>query len=172
MNGPVLAFDKSQPKIMQIQAMARRLGVEDRIHAKVQDATKADLNPQSFDKILLDAPCSALGQRPMLVQEAKVKELKSFPKLQKKLFDKAMELLKPGGILVYSTCTVTLDENENLVLWALDKYGKDLELCPTWPRLGQPGHQMGQEFGEKVQRFGPGDKYSSIGYFLAKFQKK
>lgn len=170
--GSVIALDKSQSKIAQILRLAQRLGVQDKIQAFVQDATKATFDSESFEKILLDAPCSALGQRPMLVQNCQVKELQSFPKLQKKLFEKAVELLKPGGILVYSTCTTTLEENELLVHWAVEKFG-NLELCPTMPIIGQPGYQNM----EKVQRFGPsGDDddqccESTIGFFLAKFKK-
>ena len=169
--GLVLAFDKSMAKIQQINNMAKRFQLQDRIDAQVQDATKVDLDTYgTFDKILLDAPCSALGQRPMLCQKSQVKELKSFPKLQKKLFDKAFQLLKPQGVLVYSTCTITLDENENLVKWALEKFKNHLKLVPTFPILGLPGFGLGDE-AIKVQRFGPGNQDSTIGYFLAKFQK-
>ena len=62
---------------------------------------------ESFDKVLLDGPCSALGQRPQLSNTMKMKELLSFPKIQKKLFHAAVRLLKSGGSLVYSTCTIT-----------------------------------------------------------------
>ena len=170
--GVVIAFDKSMAKIQQINNMAKRFKLQDRIDAQVQDATKVDLDTygNTFEKILLDAPCSALGQRPMLCQKNQVKELKSFPKLQKKLFDKAFQLLKPQGVLVYSTCTITLDENENLVKWALEKFKNQLVLCPTFPILGLPGFGLGDE-AIKVQRFGPGNQDSTIGYFLAKFQK-
>jgi 16S rRNA C967 or C1407 C5-methylase (RsmB/RsmF family) len=171
-HGRVIALDRSKPKIEQINRNGSRLGLSDKIEAFVQDATKAQFEAESFDKILLDGPCSALGQRPMLVQAAKVKELKSFPKLQKKLFDKAVELLKPGGILVYSTCTVTTEENEAIVKWALDKYSSILDLCQTHPVLGQPGCDiLDADLQAKVQRFGPGDQMSTIGYFLAKFKK-
>ena len=169
--GLVIAFDKSMAKIQQINNMAKRFNLQDRIDAQVQDAIKVDLDTHgTFEKILLDAPCSALGQRPMLCQKNHVKELKSFPKLQKKLFDKAFQLLKPQGVLVYSTCTITLDENENLVKWALEKFKNQLVLCPTFPILGLPGFGLGDE-AIKVQRFGPGNQDSTIGYFLAKFQK-
>ena len=167
----VLAFDKSQPKIDQILSNAARLGVADKVIARVQDATKAELESESYDKILLDAPCSALGQRPMLVQTAKVKELESFAKLQKKLFEKAVSLLKEGGIMVYSTCTITIAENEELVRWALEKYKDILELCKVLPEIGSSGHKsiLGEDC-EKVQRFGP-DQDSTIGFFIAKFVK-
>ena len=173
-SNPVLAFDKSQSKIRQILQNAERLGLEDKVSPKIQDSTKvSDLQAESFDKILLDAPCSALGQRPMLVQTAKVKELKSFAKLQKKLFAKAVSLLKPGGILVYSTCTITLEENEELVKWALSHF-TCLKLYPTIPRIGQAGDKNvlnDPEICSKVQRFGP-DHDFTIGFFIAKFKKE
>ena len=172
--GSVLAFDKSKAKIDQIQAMARRLGVAEKITAKVQDATKYELDCELFDKVLLDAPCSALGQRPMLINSCTAKELKSFPKLQRKLFEKAVELVKPNGILVYSTCTITIEENEGLVNWALEKFKDRIQLCQTSPVLGQPGFNMYEE-ASKVQRFGPNeiesDNDDSIGFFIAKFKK-
>ena len=100
--GLIFALDKSRNKINQIQRNAERFGLTN-IRAFVQDATKA-LNennedrkeitedskplfhPESFDRILLDAPCSALGQRPQFRQKMKPKELESFSQLQKKLF--------------------------------------------------------------------------------------
>ena len=84
-----------------------------------------------FDKILLDAPCSALGQRPQLTNNMKLKELLSFPKLQKKLFDVAVKLLKPGGHLVYSTCSITRGENEDMVDWACEKFQKEIAQVKT-----------------------------------------
>lgn len=91
-----------------------------------------------FDKILLDAPCSALGNRPVLRNDISPKMLKSYPVIQKKLFGTAFELLKGNGILVYSTCTVTSAENEEIVQWALNKFD-DLELISADPLLGGPG---------------------------------
>jgi 16S rRNA C967 or C1407 C5-methylase (RsmB/RsmF family) len=77
--------------------------------------------------VLLDAPCSALGQRPQLRNTIKVKELMSFPKLQKKLLRAAVELVKPGGCIVYSTCTFNVDENEKVVLWAKQNLADQIE---------------------------------------------
>ena len=93
-------------------------------------------------------------------QDCKVKELKSFAKLQKKLFEKAVTLLKPGGVLVFSTCTITIEENECLIKWALEKYCGIIELCHTLPKLGENGHDLGGH-SDKVQRFGPGVKLDS-----------
>ena len=96
-------------------------------NTNMSDGSKSPVfNERMFDRILLDAPCSAVGQRPQFNISMKPKELASFPKLQKKLFDVAYKLLKPGGVLMYSTCTFTIEENEGLVQWAMDKYFHDL----------------------------------------------
>ena len=107
-----------------------------------------------FDRILLDAPCSGLGQRPQFFNKIKMKELRSFPKIQRKLFCSAVRLLKPGGVLVYSTCTNNSEENENIVSWAQNTF-ENLELKQT------------QNFGH------PEDKQiDSITFFMSKFVKK
>lgn len=91
----------------------------------------------TFDRILLDAPCSALGNRPQLRNDMSPKMLDSYPVVQKKLFRAAVGLLKSGGVLVYSTCTVAEAENEQMVAWALQKFA--IQLVPATPRLGGPG---------------------------------
>lgn len=68
--------------------------------------------PQTFDRILLDAPCSALGQRPSIRNDMSLRELHSYPRLQERLLSAAVRLLKPGGVMVYSTCTFIPEENE------------------------------------------------------------
>ncbi|CAK1551080.1 unnamed protein product [Leptosia nina] len=139
--------------------------------------------PNHFDKVLLDAPCSGLGQRPRLVQnDMSCKMLESYEILQRKLFNAAVNVLKVGGMLVYSTCTVTMGENEGLVKWALEKY-PCLQLIPAAPLCGGPGlPDSGLSDSERlmVQRFGPNDDplrpvdeiyKNSIGFFIAAFRK-
>ena len=82
--------------------------------------------PSSFDKILLDAPCSALGQRPCLGNPITEKQLSSIPPVQRKLLSTAVKLLKPGGTLVYSTCTFVSEENEEQIAWLLNHFP---EMC-------------------------------------------
>ena len=84
---------------------------------------------ESFDKILLDAPCSALGQRPSLSNPISSKELASYPSLQRKLLSAAVKLLRRNGTLVYSTCTFTSGENEDQIGWLLERY-KEMRLLP------------------------------------------
>ena len=117
------------------------------------DSLEPPFPPCSFDRILLDAPCSALGQRPQFYNKMRMKELRSFPKIQRKLFKSAVQLLKPGGVLVYSTCTNNIEENEKIVEWAIENH-EDIQF----------GNQ--KNFGHSSR---PDD---TITFFMAKFTKK
>ncbi|XP_011911337.1 PREDICTED: putative methyltransferase NSUN6 isoform X3 [Cercocebus atys] len=132
--GEVIALDKIFSKVEKIKQNALLLGLNS-IRAFCFDGTKAvkldmvedtegepPFLPESFDRILLDAPCSGMGQRPNMACTWSLKELASYQPLQRKLFTAAVQLLKPEGVLVYSTCTITLAENEEQVAWALTKF--------------------------------------------------
>ncbi|XP_062105721.1 rRNA (cytosine-C(5))-methyltransferase NOP2C [Humulus lupulus] len=138
--------------------------------------------PNSFDRVLLDAPCSALGLRPRLFAgEETMESLRNHGKYQRRLFDQAVQLVRSGGVIVYSTCTLNPGENEALVRYALDTY-KFLSLAPQHPRIGGPGlvgqFQFPDGYVEKwlrpgeeelVQRFDPSSPLDTIGFFIAKF---
>lgn len=82
-------------------------------------------------------------------------------------------LLKKGGKLAYSTCTITLGENEGIVSWALETF-PCLELISAEPFLGDPGWSgmnLTPEQLKLVQRFGPNSNTDSIGFFIALFNK-
>ncbi|MGG7212248.1 RsmB/NOP family class I SAM-dependent RNA methyltransferase [Clostridium nigeriense] len=84
-----------------------------------------------FDRILLDAPCSGEGIIQINFNKRfngwNKRRLEYYPKLQKKLIDSAYNALKPGGTMVYSTCTLNTFENEEVIHYILEKY-KDLRL--------------------------------------------
>ncbi|KAB0347307.1 hypothetical protein FD754_012164 [Muntiacus muntjak] len=152
--------------------------------------------PESFDRILLDAPCSGMGQRPNMACTWTLKEVMSYQPLQRKLFSVAVELLRPGGVLVYSTCTVTLAENEEQVAWALKTF-PSLQLQHQDPQVGGEGMLgagLSPEQLKRLQRFDPSAVQSldrdigflrdasiedlvwlankdCIGFFIAKFIK-
>ncbi|KAG8087165.1 hypothetical protein GUJ93_ZPchr0010g9490 [Zizania palustris] len=139
--------------------------------------------PNSFDRVLLDAPCSALGLRPRLFAgEETLESLRNHAKYQRKMFDQAVKLVRPGGVIVYSTCTINPGENEALVRYALDTY-KFLSLGSQHPKVGGPGivgsyklsnqtyneEWLTEQEAELVQRFDPSSSLDTIGFFIAKF---
>ena len=87
------------------------------------DSTKLDYPDEHFDLILLDAPCSATGSRPKPANETiSDRQIKAYQKLQRKLIVEAIRILKPGGQMVYSTCSVLEQENEKNVEFISDKF--------------------------------------------------
>lgn len=185
--GTIIALDKTEGKIKLVKDKIERYQFKS-IKVYAFDSTKSyaadmscnseDLKPpfkaQTFDRILLDAPCSALGNRPMLSSNMTPKMLESYAKVQKKLFSNAVPLLKKGGILVYSTCTVNLAENEEMVVWALEKF-PEISLQSAKPVYGSPGWPcagLKEEDRAMLQRFGPEEgKVDAVGFFIAKFLK-
>lgn len=120
----ITANDNSRPRLHKLQRNLERLGVKHSTFT-LHDATRLArmLEPESFDKILLDAPCSGEGM--MTLDNRKdfeswsVAHVKRLQQLQKKLIIQAWQLLKPGGTLVYSTCTMAPEENEAVIDYLL-----------------------------------------------------
>lgn len=114
--GHILCGDMSSTKIDKILANAKKLGITN-IEAAVMDGTSFDYN-QTFDMIILDAPCSGLGvinHKPDLKYRMTIEKIEEINELQYKIINHVKNYLKPTGILVYSTCTINKDENENLI---------------------------------------------------------
>ncbi len=115
--GKLYAFDLHPHRVKLIQDGAERLGLTC-VHSGVQNAAQYHQDMPQADRILCDVPCSGLGvirRKP----EIKYKSLESFaglPEIQYQILETAARYLKSGGILVYSTCTVLKQENEQVIL--------------------------------------------------------
>ena len=97
-----------------------------------EDLMKIDRFVGSFDKILLDAPCSGQGmfrKEPELIKSYMQRDSDYYALIQKQLLCKAIEMLKDGGMIVYSTCTFSKKENEEVIEYALEKYS-DIKVLP------------------------------------------
>ena len=127
--------------------------------------------PESFDRVLVDPPCSALGLRPRLVQASVAGDaFGTQAAYQLSFVWTAVRLLKVGGVLIYSTCTLAPEENEEQVAEMLARY-PCLTLVPAEPRVGSAGRTpaLTDEQLRMVQRFEPSDGHE--GFFIAKFIK-
>ena len=113
--GRVQAWDIHEHRVELIEAQARRLGLEN-IRPMVRDAVKHREDLASMmDGVLLDAPCSGLGflaQKPDLKIRMTEESIRQLTELQEQLLDAVCGYVKPGGTLVYSTCSILKDENE------------------------------------------------------------
>lgn len=123
--GFIVANDNSRPRLMKLQANLQRLGVK--AEYTLYDATKlaSQFDGQLFDRILLDAPCSGEGLINLSDQRTldtwSVAHIRRLSTLQRQLILNAFRLLRPGGRLVYSTCTLAPEEDEMIIDWLLKK---------------------------------------------------
>lgn len=136
-NGLIISRDVHNHKIELIEDNAKRLGINI-IKTQLYDALVKDENLISkFDYCLLDAPCSGLGlirRKPEIKWNRKEEDIKALAILQLKIIENAKDYVKPGGVLVYSTCTIEKEENINLVETFLNK-NPDFKLVNIQDRL-------------------------------------
>lgn len=128
-----------------------------------------------FDKILVDAPCSGEGmfrKDPSAIHNYQKDEIEKFWRLQKKILASAHEMLRPGGILVYSTCTFNQQENENVCLDFVDQYPYKILpiLKGTGFSTGLSNDPKRQSDASNFARLWP-HNVKGEGHFVACFQK-
>jgi 16S rRNA (cytosine967-C5)-methyltransferase len=116
--GRIIALDIHQWKLEELKKRSRRAGV-DIIETRLVDSQKVIKRLESScDKLLLDVPCSGLGvlrRNPDSKWKQKKEDINRLIQLQAELLDTYPKMLKSGGTLVYSTCSILSDENENQV---------------------------------------------------------
>ena len=117
-SGRVYAWDVHPHRVELIRAAARRLGLEN-VRPVERDARKsADGLALSMDAVLVDAPCSGLGviaDKPDIKYRQTEESLAALPQVQREILDACAGAVKPGGLLVYATCTILPEENEGQV---------------------------------------------------------
>lgn len=116
--GKIIASDIYRRKLDLVDKEAERLGITN-IETRSWDATRVDSSMvQKADKVLVDAPCSGLGvvrRKPEIKYKEYTAEMELLPKKQLAILSASSKYVKPGGILLYSTCTVNPKENEKVI---------------------------------------------------------
>ena len=172
LTGVVVSLDLHDHKVKLINQNAKRLGLGN-IRTIAMDARIAEeeFQAESFDRVLLDAPCSGLGvmrRKPDMKYTKKEQDIVQLSVIQQNLLKSVSPLVKKGGILVYSTCTVDKEENEQLVNTFLEgnpQFEKDLNLKERMPVAIRPLIS-----GFDLQIF-PQD-FGSDGFYFAVLRKK
>lgn len=176
----IWANDNSRPRLAKLRANMQRLNVQIERYT-LYDATQLarKLEGEQFDRVLLDAPCSGEGLM-QLDRDAdfatwSVAHIKRLQQLQRRILSQAWQLLKPGGTLVYSTCTLAPEEDEAVVDYLLrsqpDAQIVRLELnLPN--RVPTVREWNGKAFAPEVQgclRLKPSEQIEA--FFVCKLQK-
>jgi 16S rRNA (cytosine967-C5)-methyltransferase len=113
--GEIIAVDRYETRLHLVKNACQRLGVSN-VHLIADDGASIEIPPA--DKVLVDAPCSGLGvlsKKPDAKWKRDVDDILKLVHLQKALLENAVRLVKPGGVLVYSTCTIEPEENFDLI---------------------------------------------------------
>jgi 16S rRNA (cytosine967-C5)-methyltransferase len=113
--GEIIAVDRYETRLHLVEKACQRLGITN-VSLIAEDAAAIQLAPA--DKVLVDAPCSGLGVIAKKPDAKWLREPEDIPRLadiQSRILENAAHLVKPGGILVYSTCTIEPEENIDLI---------------------------------------------------------
>lgn len=176
--GQIIALENESLRLKKLEINLERCGITNCIIYHKNSIYCKDLGLE-FDKILLDAPCSGnFAADPEWfenIRERGLESIKNNSDLQKKLLRAAISVLKKGGILVYSTCSLEPEENEFNISWLLDEFEGELKIEETELKIGESGlvtafdKELDKEI-VKTKRFWP-NKTCTQGFFLAKIKK-
>ncbi|HYE92306.1 MAG TPA: RsmB/NOP family class I SAM-dependent RNA methyltransferase, partial [Terriglobales bacterium] len=114
----VVASDLSPPRLGRIAQTRARLGLSAALALLTADARRPPLRAGSFDAVLLDVPCTGTGtlrRHPDGKWRLRPEDLAALVQLQREILEAAADLVKPGGVLVYATCSLEPEENEEQV---------------------------------------------------------
>jgi 16S rRNA (cytosine967-C5)-methyltransferase len=168
-NCQLIAVDRSERRMKHLSSELNRLGITCITQYVGRANEFVEEHPDiEADRVLVDPPCTALGVRPKLYDETTLARIQSTASYQRMILESATATLRPGGILVYSTCTLTVEENEHNIQHLIDTQSFTLEV--QTPYKGAPGLAGSNSLKRHVQRLYP-DIHDLPGYFIAKLRK-
>ena len=177
--GILILNDLSHQRLQALNVNVQRAGMINQMILNLAGERISKIYPSWFDKVLVDAPCSALGTlagSPEVASWWSMEKLKKLCISQKQLLISAYKALKVGGELVYSTCSITPEENEMLIDWMLNHYPLQVVDVPKQPDF--PGSAGMVSYRE--QRFRPNlqkalrlypHQHGTEGFFVIKLKK-
>lgn len=184
--GEVTAVEKARPRFYKLKANVYRQGATNVLPWMGNGAVYWRREPESFDRVLVDAPCSTEGRfrthEPETTQYWSPRKIREMRSKQVKLLWAGIQALKPGGTLLYSTCTFAPEENEAVVAKMLGTFGDKIEIVDAGlPTSGPVAEQVtagltewgGRDFPQALEltrRVLPNDVFE--GFYVAKIAKR
>jgi 16S rRNA (cytosine967-C5)-methyltransferase len=167
--GEVISVELDSERAAEIADQARRLDLRG-VTVFETDATKLEQMPAGFDRILLDAPCSDLGalaSRPDARWRKSPKLIERLVQIQARALRGAARLLRPGGTLVYATCTISRRENEEQVAALLAEAGSGVVPALNLDDLGALSPALAAPSEPRCLQLRP-DRDRTTGFFIAR----
>lgn len=168
--GAILANEFSASRVKVLHANISRCGIRNVALTHFDGRVFGAALPEAFDAILLDAPCSGEGvvrKDPDALKNWSVASNLEIAATQRELIDSAFHALRPGGTLVYSTCTLNRDENEDVCLWLKQRYADAVEFLPLDTLFDSASHAATPEgFLHVFPQI-----YDCEGFFVARLRK-
>ena len=165
--GLIIGIDRSPKKVEVLNENMRRLGVKN-AKTMCMDSRYADLELGELrgkaDAVIVDPPCSAIGVRPKLYDSLTEKAVQDLSEYQKQFIKAGFNLLRKGGRLLYSVCTISVEECENNINYAVEVLG--LQPIERSRPLGGAGLPSYSKYANKLVRFHP-HVHDTPGFFYA-----
>ena len=171
--GSITAVDINRSRLYVLENSLERMGVENCV-AYHGDIMELDFGEQLFDRVVIDAPCSGsyvndsnwFGKRTL-------NDVDRNSEFQENFLARGMDLLKPGGVLIYATCSLEPEENELNIDWLLEYYDAHLEAFegPGSPGISQIFDTTLNPELDKTMRFWP-EETGTQGFYIAKVVKE
>ncbi len=165
----VHAFDRSEGKVRELIETLSRLGMDGLYRVEVRDTRYLNIDRpdlvNSVDKVLIDPPCTDMGVRPRLFDVKTMETVKSTAEYQRQFIKVAWRLLRPGGILIYSTCTIPPLENEDNMAYAESLGFEIVDIS-----IPNASGGLTDRYRKSVVRFYP-HVHDTPGFFIAKLRK-
>jgi methyltransferase NSUN6 len=159
----IIGFDRNKQKIRKAKEHMQRMGCTNyQLISHDSRYVHLDYNIKA-DRVLVDPPCTALGIIPKLAIETTAQDVENTAEYQKQFLATASHIVKKNGTVVYSVCTITREECEDVVDFAETELGLSLE--KQYPVIGENGFDQDH----LTQRFTP--DIHETGYFIARFIK-
>jgi len=166
--GKIISIDRNERKVERVRQNLRRLGVTNTT-CMTHDARylARDGIVKDADRAIVDPPCTGIGLRPKLHHQVDRRDVANLSSLQLQILREVVQCVKPGGRVVYTTCTMSRDENEEVVLSTIESL-PNVEVEGAEAPIGD----LVDLAGGKVIRFNPIHQADCPGFFIAVLSKK